>query len=526
MRARLLPALFLLALLLRPAAAQAQAGCSTSGSPGCGGCACEACVCQADPFCCQSAWDDLCVSGCEQCGTNCGGGNPGGCGAVTYEGCCDGEVVNWCEGGQAQKIDCSAAQSPSCGWNADAGYYDCGTAGGSDPSGANPKACGGGGNPVCGNGQCEVGESQVSCPADCGGGGPVCGNNQCEEGENATSCPQDCSTGTCGNGSCEVGENQANCPADCGGGTTCGNGTCEDAAGEDCKTCSLDCGCPDGFYCNLQGMCVDMDAPVCTPDCEGKQCGNGGCADQPGVCGSCPGFLTCADGMCKNADAGDVTTEPEQDVVTCIPDCIAKGKVCGDDGCGGSCGVCPPETPGCNEGFMCVECTGNVCYPGCAPCADGFGCNEKSWQCSMCIPGACYTGCAPCPAEFGCSQDTFTCVACEELSCLPGCPSCPAGFGCNDSYLCEEGYQEFPGAPKYQCPPGERLMYGKCVPAAAESSSDGGCSTGGGSNLSWLLLLALLALLLALAPSGAARRIGVSQTKEFRCQLANRSERM
>ncbi len=505
MRTRLSASILMLAFLLLPATAWAQAGCSTSDSPGCGGCACEACVCQADAFCCQTAWDDLCVGGCEQCGTNCGGGNPGGCGTISYEGCCDGQVVTYCEEGQLKTIDCN--ENPSCGWSSEYGYYDCGTGGGADPSGANPIVCGGGGNPVCGNGQCEVGESQLTCPADCGGGNPVCGNGTCEAGENATSCPQDCSTGTCGNGSCDVGENQNNCPADCGGGTNCGDGTCEEAGGEDCKTCSLDCGCPDGFYCNLQGVCIDMDAPVCTPDCEGKTCGNGGCTEQPGVCGACPGFLTCVDGQCIDTSGEeDVITEPQQDVVTCVPNCVSK--VCGDDGCGGSCGSCPDDY-GCNEGAMCVECDPTVCYPGCAPCPTGNGCNEKTWACSMCLPGTCYTGCPPCAENFGCGQDDYICVECQEMSCLPGCPSCPPDHGCNLDFICQEGYTGNPDGPKYQCPLGETLLYGKCVPAAGETSSDGGCATGSSGNLSWLLILLLSLLLLA------------SRTQQFPRKLSN-----
>jgi agmatine deiminase len=65
---------------------------------------------------------------------------PTGCGNITYEGCCDGETLKYCENNAIQTIDCT--QNPSCGWQASAGYYDCATSGGADPSGVHPKACG------------------------------------------------------------------------------------------------------------------------------------------------------------------------------------------------------------------------------------------------------------------------------------------------------------------------------------------------------------------------------------------------
>jgi hypothetical protein len=55
--------------------------------------------------------------------------------------------------------------------------------------------CGTGGNPICGNGICEAGEDNASCPGDCPPSGPVCGNGICELGESESTCPQDCGGG-------------------------------------------------------------------------------------------------------------------------------------------------------------------------------------------------------------------------------------------------------------------------------------------------------------------------------------------
>jgi hypothetical protein len=66
----------------------------------------------------------------------------------------------------------------------------------------------------------------------------------------------------------------------------------------------------------------------CTPDCDGKVCGDDGCG---GTCApGCGTGETCnAQGLCD----------------ACQPDCA--GKVCGDDGCGGQC------QPGCGAGQTC-----------------------------------------------------------------------------------------------------------------------------------------------------------------------------
>lgn len=63
--------------------------------------------------------------------------------------------------------------------------------------------------------------------------------------------------------------------------------------------------------------------PSCYPKCEGKLCGDDGCG---GSCGSCTEIAnsTCYFGRCQ--------TFP------CLPDC--QGRQCGTDGCGGTCGNC------------------------------------------------------------------------------------------------------------------------------------------------------------------------------------------
>jgi hypothetical protein len=71
---------------------------------------------------------------------------------------------------------------------------------------------------------------------------------------------------------------------------------------------------------------------TCTPGCAGKVCGSDGCG---GSCGTCPSPYVCsANGQC-----------------VCTPNCI--GKACGSNGCGGSCGTCPANQT-CNANGQCV----------------------------------------------------------------------------------------------------------------------------------------------------------------------------
>ncbi len=324
---------FVLALASQPAQAQCAGACGGGSADG---------TCFCDDACFQ--YGDCCGDVCDSCPelSGCGGGGGGGgaCGNVTYEGCCEGELLKYCEGGQLKTIDCN--QNPSCGWQAEGNFYDCATSGGQDPSGASPKSCGGGGTtPICGNGACEAGENANTCPADCGGG-TKCGNGICEQGE-SVGCPADCGGGTkCGNGVCEAGENSTTCPGDCASQPSgCGDKECGfDSNGNSCGSC------PAGFFCNWKGKCESNEP--CTPQCSGKQCGSDGCGS---TCGTCPGGLVCSgDGLCVSPYAGeDVAGE---DDVPCIPSC--QNKVCGSDGCGGTCGACP-EGFGCNDSFMCEE---------------------------------------------------------------------------------------------------------------------------------------------------------------------------
>ena len=222
--------------------------------------------------------------------------------------------------------------------------------------------------------------------------------------------------------------------------------------------------CPHGAA-DGGGVCV---ADACTPACEGKDCGDDGCKGSCGTCGdgkSCDASGKCVEGKqdcgtcyegttcdttngkCYGGACGDITyggtcwadgkavvycggeelvsqqceagcvQEGEYADCACKPDCT--GKVCGGDGCGGSCGA------DCAEGLACDDSTGQCVTPGCGGKCGGKGvggcwCDDycfKNGDCCADICTACVTG----------ETDNFTeqCKACET-----GCTGKECGKDC------------------------------------------------------------------------------------------------
>jgi hypothetical protein len=131
-------------------------------------------------------------------------------------------------------------------------------------------------------------------------------------------------------------------------------------------------------WSNKAGKCiVTSGGTSCTPSCGSKICGDDGCG---GSCGTCASGKSC--------------TSAGQCVAACTPSC--SGKSCGSDGCGGTCGTCA-SGKSCNSGGQCVapssSCAHDKCTAGkkltatCDPCvqqictADSYCCGTK-WDAS------------------------------------------------------------------------------------------------------------------------------------------------
>jgi len=81
----------------------------------------------------------------------------------------------------------------------------------------------------------------------------------------------------------------------------CGDGYCD--TGEDCSSCSSDCGCSSGHYCS-NGQCVSYGIIKCKE--EGELCL---------MNASCCSGLYCIDEVCKNVTV--VLEEEEEEVLEC-----------------------------------------------------------------------------------------------------------------------------------------------------------------------------------------------------------------
>ena len=96
---------------------------------------------------------------------------------------------------------------------------------------------------------------------------------------------------------------------------------------------SIICECGD---CPGEAVCLgygDGESYCCTPDCDGKECGDDGCG---GTCGECPQGQECVADTCK--------------VGECVPNCVVDeggeeylSECETPDGCGGTCGPCEPD---------------------------------------------------------------------------------------------------------------------------------------------------------------------------------------
>jgi hypothetical protein len=137
------------------------------------------------------------------------------------------------------------------------------------------------------------------------------------------------------------------------------------------------------------GQLVELDGECCAPDTSGtKPTGDWGsypCVDGY-VCGGCLVFLMDEDPQSPanawtllgaySATNGDVAgcDELSGGYRICVPDCT--GKVCGSDGCNGSCGACLGQHMVCENG-ACKEDACSVCLDACSGlpgCCTGTGC--------------------------------------------------------------------------------------------------------------------------------------------------------
>ncbi len=187
---------------------QCQAGTCGGGSPTLPDCGTAQCGSDSCGNSCGECPDgEICTATGE-----CSAGGPGGCGDITFEGCCGANgVVTWCdEEGVLQSFDCPTDGPTNnvggvCGWLGTESYFWCIDEELPDTSGNFDYLCPGE--------ACADACSNQACGFDCG---------------------QEC-------GTCDAGQE---CSAE---------GACEDCADK----CGGNCGeCADGEFCNADRECV------------------------------------------------------------------------------------------------------------------------------------------------------------------------------------------------------------------------------------------------------------------------------
>ncbi len=333
---------------------------------------------------------------------------------------------------------------------------------------------------------------------------PMCDGKECGDDGCGGSCGA-CDAGfKCEDFACVVCE--PSCDGKICGSDGCG-GTCGDCpAGESCNAAGTEClpcaGCAEWQVCDADGGCMDPEsAGECeyggeyiAAGCFGVDwigcCGNGVlyyCDDQSGNCplgGSCLVSLDCIGqgaGCGWGGDAGffmcvegegvpDAQGNLYCDFYECVPNC--DGKVCGGDGCGGSCGDCA-------DGEACSE-AGDACV---AASCEGF-CGEQSpagcWCDTECAQwgDCCEDRCDLCPEM--CADDPCT-AACTDKCGMVG--DCDCG-GCADGEVCEVNACVPDGPCVSDCTGlvcGDDGCGGSCGDCAAgETCELGACVMGGG----------------------------------------------
>jgi hypothetical protein len=216
-----------------PDCAGLECGPDPSCDASCGACpvGSECVVGNCEPFCIpdcaglECGPDPSCGASCGACpvGSECvegecvSGEDP--CQGVSATGCCVNGTVVWCDDGALQAIDC--AENQECGWNAEEGFYDCGTDGGASPDLDLPRAC------------CDITATCEELGRDCGVH-PACSLISCGECAPGALCSP--------NGVCEACDPITACV-----GRACGIGAC----GIVCGTCT-----PEAPLCR-DGACVE-----------------------------------------------------------------------------------------------------------------------------------------------------------------------------------------------------------------------------------------------------------------------------
>jgi hypothetical protein len=194
--------------------------------------------------------------------------------------------------------------------------------------------------------------------------------------------------------------------------------------------CADGCTCLESSsfcYSDPLCSCPPTPTPTCAPNCSGKVCGSNGCG---GSCGSCLDPKSCLDGQCTCDGA------LEQAI------CASRSYQCGiwsQQGCSWSCGTCNPTNDVCDQGTgqcVCKEYTTSCLEP--SDTAPWVGCTAAWSEANGCDRDVCYGS-----VTYDCPNVTPIVVTNPPTITLPITPEvtgCPPGqsdpwYNCNCGYV-------------------------------------------------------------------------------------------
>ncbi len=214
---------------------------------------------------------------------------------------------------------------------------------------------------------------------------------------------------------------------------------------------------------------------ACTPRCEGDTpilCGQHG---EPLTGAPCGFGQACWNGLCVvtgAADGGLGDTKATDDAwaedpgpasdAVCVPDC--EDRVCGDDGCGGTCGKCQVLGQACVDGAcVCDPKDQTACIGGDVYWIDS--CGNQSLLAAGCKDMGCADGqCLSCAPACGGKQ-------CGDDGCGGSCGTCE-GAG----QVCQAGVCVCGGLPTIACHQGDLWQFDACgAPQSVALKCDSGC---------------------------------------------------
>jgi hypothetical protein len=227
----------------------------------------------------------------------------------------------------------------------------------------------------------------------------------------------------------------------------------DDGCGGVCGTCTGDTYC-SGHLCVVGANCIETMNCMSICDFDDIPCQDI-CKKTAGVeaIAQIDAIYSCIEGECgvSPSEACAQTAMMGEclsafiDCQGCTPDCT--GKVCGTDGCGGSCGICKPVEV-CSDG-MCVM---GSCSDECKPLGAKSCAGNGYVTCGNYDPDPCsdLSPVVPCGANEVCESGMCVCIPscadkeCGSDGCSGTCGSCQAGYECTENkctqdLTCDDG---------------------------------------------------------------------------------------